>query len=400
MPLRLRAGVAWSRVPVCSLRVWGACPSSGRTARAPNARDAPQTPEGDEDAGARCRVRATGLPRRCLPDVGAHAVRSGRTARAPNARIAPQTQLATDAGGRGIRPIRVAQRVAGAASAPRRRRWCSVPVVSPGLGRMPCVRGARHAPRTHTVRPNPKRNRMPRPAAGVVPPVPRRCVCHVWGACRAFGAHGARPEARGAPQTRKGTDAAARCRGRPTGPAPVWLRRLGRSGAFGADPARPNARIAPQTRMGTDAAARGIRHSHWMGIARTQEKRGGANLGPPESSRKGALMTATQPDPRGEEAFSSSVVLEQNAAAPETLLACARPADAGRDHAGDHRLPRRRRRPRGGRRVGRISLHDFPPYRSSVLRHPTKNPKLVDPETIELWSPASASGMSPPSSPT
>ena len=35
-----------------------------------------------------------------------------------------------------------------------------------------------------------------------------------------------------------------------------------------------------------------------------------------------------------------------------------------------------------------MTLHDFPPYRSSILRHPTKNPKLVDPETIELWSPA------------
>ena len=34
------------------------------------------------------------------------------------------------------------------------------------------------------------------------------------------------------------------------------------------------------------------------------------------------------------------------------------------------------------------TLYDFPPYRSSVLRHPTKNPRLVDPETIELWSPA------------
>jgi protocatechuate 3,4-dioxygenase beta subunit len=33
-------------------------------------------------------------------------------------------------------------------------------------------------------------------------------------------------------------------------------------------------------------------------------------------------------------------------------------------------------------------LLDFDPYRSSVLRHPTKNPKLVDPETIELESPA------------
>jgi protocatechuate 3,4-dioxygenase, beta subunit len=31
---------------------------------------------------------------------------------------------------------------------------------------------------------------------------------------------------------------------------------------------------------------------------------------------------------------------------------------------------------------------DFAPYRSSVLRHPTKNPKLVDPESIELTSPA------------
>src|SRR5690606_22967685 len=34
------------------------------------------------------------------------------------------------------------------------------------------------------------------------------------------------------------------------------------------------------------------------------------------------------------------------------------------------------------------TLRDFTPYRSSVLRHPTKNPKLVDPETIELLSPA------------
>ena len=30
------------------------------------------------------------------------------------------------------------------------------------------------------------------------------------------------------------------------------------------------------------------------------------------------------------------------------------------------------------------TLYDFRPYRSSILRHPTKNPKLVDPETIEL----------------
>ena len=31
---------------------------------------------------------------------------------------------------------------------------------------------------------------------------------------------------------------------------------------------------------------------------------------------------------------------------------------------------------------------DFAPYRSSILRHPTKDPHHVDPETIELWSPA------------
>ncbi|HWJ65279.1 MAG TPA: protocatechuate 3,4-dioxygenase subunit beta [Nocardioides sp.] len=30
---------------------------------------------------------------------------------------------------------------------------------------------------------------------------------------------------------------------------------------------------------------------------------------------------------------------------------------------------------------------DYPPYRSSVLRHPTKELRHADPETIELWSP-------------
>ncbi len=30
---------------------------------------------------------------------------------------------------------------------------------------------------------------------------------------------------------------------------------------------------------------------------------------------------------------------------------------------------------------------DFPPYRSSVLRHPTKRPQLVDPEEVELLAP-------------
>jgi protocatechuate 3,4-dioxygenase beta subunit len=30
---------------------------------------------------------------------------------------------------------------------------------------------------------------------------------------------------------------------------------------------------------------------------------------------------------------------------------------------------------------------DYPPYRSSVLRHPTKDPQAVDPEGVELWAP-------------
>ncbi|CAN5562238.1 protocatechuate 3,4-dioxygenase subunit beta [soil metagenome] len=33
-------------------------------------------------------------------------------------------------------------------------------------------------------------------------------------------------------------------------------------------------------------------------------------------------------------------------------------------------------------------LTNYPPYRSSLLRHPTKNLELIDPETIELASPA------------
>ena len=28
---------------------------------------------------------------------------------------------------------------------------------------------------------------------------------------------------------------------------------------------------------------------------------------------------------------------------------------------------------------------DYPPYRSSLLRHPTKSPVQVDPEGVELW---------------
>ncbi|MEU4450543.1 protocatechuate 3,4-dioxygenase subunit beta [Nocardioides sp. NPDC023903] len=35
----------------------------------------------------------------------------------------------------------------------------------------------------------------------------------------------------------------------------------------------------------------------------------------------------------------------------------------------------------------RQPLLNYPPYRSSILRHPTKDPRHADPETIELWAP-------------
>src|SRR5699024_2643176 len=40
-----------------------------------------------------------------------------------------------------------------------------------------------------------------------------------------------------------------------------------------------------------------------------------------------------------------------------------------------------------GERLPNTILH-FPPYRSSILRSPTKDLKLADPEKVELWSPA------------
>ena len=99
-------------------------------------------------------------------------------------------------------------------------------------------------------------------------------------------------------------------------------------------------------------------------------------------------MTVVDSDPKGQEAFSSSVVLEQTAAAPETLL-------ASHDMPSQDQITQEivdlhedaERRLAAGERVP-ATLYDFAPYRSSILRHPTKNPRLVDPETIELWSPA------------
>ncbi|GAA2001214.1 protocatechuate 3,4-dioxygenase subunit beta [Microbacterium ulmi] len=81
-------------------------------------------------------------------------------------------------------------------------------------------------------------------------------------------------------------------------------------------------------------------------------------------------------------------IADRAPAAPESLLAApdqasqdvitqeirALHADCARREAAGERLP--------------ATVRDFPPYRSSLLRHPTKDPRLVDPETIELWSPA------------
>lgn len=78
----------------------------------------------------------------------------------------------------------------------------------------------------------------------------------------------------------------------------------------------------------------------------------------------------------------------QTAAAPETLLAS---PDMPHQQQITDEIARFHReaeeRAAAGEAVPR-TLYDFPPYRSSVLRHPTKNPRLVDPETIELHSPA------------
>lgn len=76
------------------------------------------------------------------------------------------------------------------------------------------------------------------------------------------------------------------------------------------------------------------------------------------------------------------------AAAPELLLASPdMPAQAViNDEIRDNHAEYERRTAAG--EALPATMWNFPPYRSSVLRHPTKNPRLVDPETIELHSPA------------
>ena len=97
----------------------------------------------------------------------------------------------------------------------------------------------------------------------------------------------------------------------------------------------------------------------------------------------------TQPE-QGSEAFSSSVIIDQTqtVAAPETLLASAdMPPQSQITQEIIDLHAEANAREEAGESVP-STLYDFPPYRSSILRHPTKNPRLVDPESIELWSPA------------
>lgn len=76
------------------------------------------------------------------------------------------------------------------------------------------------------------------------------------------------------------------------------------------------------------------------------------------------------------------------AAAPESLLAAPDQATQGRISAEIGELHEQlAEREAAGERLP-ATMRDFAPYRSSLLRHPTKNLKLVDPETIELFSPA------------
>ncbi|NYE18261.1 protocatechuate 3,4-dioxygenase subunit beta [Microbacterium immunditiarum] len=99
-------------------------------------------------------------------------------------------------------------------------------------------------------------------------------------------------------------------------------------------------------------------------------------------------MTSAESDSKDEEAFSSSVIIEQTPLAPEQLLASADmpPQSQINQEIADLHAEYERREAAGEKL--RSTMYDFPPYRSSILRHPTKNPRLVDPETIELWSPA------------
>jgi len=86
--------------------------------------------------------------------------------------------------------------------------------------------------------------------------------------------------------------------------------------------------------------------------------------------------------PEGAEAKAEAVAPERLIAAPDQVSQQRISEEIAEAHA-EHE-----RRVAAGERPARPTLLDFPAYRSSILRHPTKNPRLVDPETIELTSPA------------
>jgi protocatechuate 3,4-dioxygenase beta subunit len=81
-------------------------------------------------------------------------------------------------------------------------------------------------------------------------------------------------------------------------------------------------------------------------------------------------------------------VTAPTAAAPERLLAAPDQASQQQITGEIQSLQAElERRERAGEKLP-ATVYDFAPYRSSLLRHPTKSPKLADPETVELLSPA------------
>ncbi|MFI5085586.1 MAG: protocatechuate 3,4-dioxygenase subunit beta [Actinomycetales bacterium] len=81
-----------------------------------------------------------------------------------------------------------------------------------------------------------------------------------------------------------------------------------------------------------------------------------------------------------DESFDDSHIVAGSDAAVETQ------ASVSADIAAIHR--RYQAAVDAGERAETQPRTDFGPYRSSILRHPTKDLHLADPETIELWSPA------------
>ncbi len=78
--------------------------------------------------------------------------------------------------------------------------------------------------------------------------------------------------------------------------------------------------------------------------------------------------------------------INQHAPAPMTLASADMPSQAAISQEIADRHAQLEQQAATGIHVPRTVL-DFAPYRSSILRHPTKNPEPVDPEGVELLSP-------------